>query len=128
MQQHERPALADHVVADPHAAARDLGHRASRATYRGSLEDMSAARLFPGAGADRLRTAITRSCKAAGIPPFSPHDLRHRRISLLHDQGRTWAQIGAFVGHADLMTTSKTYTHVLSDGREVDLAALLMDA
>jgi hypothetical protein len=85
------------------------------------------ARLFPGTGADRLRTAIARACKAAGIPPFSPHDLRHRRISLLHDQGRTWAQIGQFVGQRKLSVTSDTYTHVLSDGREVDLVALLTD-
>jgi integrase len=85
------------------------------------------ARLFRGTGADRLRTAIARACKAAGIPPFSPHDLRHRRISLLHDQGRTWAQIGQFVGQRKLSVTSDTYTHVLSDGREVDLVALLTD-
>jgi integrase len=54
--------------------------------------------LFPDCGADRLRTAIARSCKASGIPVFSPHDLRHRRISLLHRQGRTWAEIGRLVG------------------------------
>jgi integrase len=47
--------------------------------------------LFPGVGADRLRTAIARACRAAGVPVFSPHDLRHRRISLLHRQGRSWA-------------------------------------
>jgi len=83
--------------------------------------------LFPGAGADRLRTAITRACRAAGIPPFSPHDLRNRRISLLHQQGRTWAEIGQFVGQRKLSVTSDTYTHVLSDRREVDLVALLTD-
>jgi integrase len=81
--------------------------------------------LFPKVGADRLRTAIIRACKAAGVPTFTPHDLRHRRISLLHQQGRTWAQIGQFVGQRKLSVTSDTYTHVLSDGREVDLAALL---
>jgi integrase len=37
--------------------------------------------------ADRLRTAIARACKAVGVPVFSPHDLRHRRISVLHRQG-----------------------------------------
>lgn len=84
--------------------------------------------LFPGAGADRLRTAITRACKASGIPPFSPHDLRHRRISLLHDQGRTWAQIAEFVGQRKLSVTSDTYTHVLSDGREVAYSELLSPA
>jgi integrase len=54
--------------------------------------------LFAGAGADRLRMSIARACKASGIPVFSPHDLRHRRISLLHHQGRTWAEIGGLVG------------------------------
>jgi integrase len=41
------------------------------------------ARLFAESGGDALRTAIARACKAAGVPLFSPHDLRHRRISLL---------------------------------------------
>ena len=62
----------------------------------------SDAPLFPGVSADRLRTAITRACRAAGIPAFSPHDLRHRRISLLHRQGRSWAEIGRFVGQRKL--------------------------
>ena len=52
------------------------------------------ARLFPARGADPLRTAIARACRATGIPPWRPHDLRHRRISLLHHQGRSWAEIG----------------------------------
>jgi integrase len=81
--------------------------------------------LFPGASADRLRTAIARACRASGIPVFSPHDLRHRRISLLHRQGRSWADIGAFVGQRKLSVTADTYTHVLSDGRELDYERML---
>jgi integrase len=81
--------------------------------------------LFPGAGADRLRTAIARACRAAGVPVFSPHDLRHRRISLVHRQGRPWAEIAAFVGHTKLSVTADVYTHVLVDGRELDYGALL---
>jgi integrase len=76
--------------------------------------------LFPGATADRLRTAIARACRATGTPMFSPHDLRHRRISLLHRQGRSWAEIARFVGQRKLSVTADTYTHVLSDGREFD--------
>lgn len=83
------------------------------------------ARLFGGVGADRLRIAIARGCKASGVPVFSPHDLRHRRISLLHRQGRTWAEIARFVGQRKLSLTADTYTHVLSDGRELDYSALL---
>ena len=54
--------------------------------------------VFQGFGGDRFRTAITRACTAAGVPTFSPHDLRHRRISLLHLGGVPWARIGEHVG------------------------------
>jgi integrase len=84
-----------------------------------------AARLFATSGADALRTSIGKACRAAGIPVFSPHDLRHRRISLLHLGGMPWAQIGAMVGQRDLAVTANTYTHVMLDGAEVDYAELL---
>ena len=76
-------------------------------------------------GADALRTAIAKACKALGIPVFSPHDLRHRRISLLHAQDKTWAEVGDFVGQRNLAVTANTYTRVLIDQTEVDYAALL---
>jgi integrase len=81
--------------------------------------------LFPGVTDARLRMAIIRACKAAGIPVFTPHDLRHRRVSLLHRQGRTWAEIGRLVGQKKLSVTADRYTHVLVDGREVNYEALL---
>lgn len=81
--------------------------------------------LFAGVTDARLRMAIIRACKAAGVPTFTPHDLRHRRVSLLHRQGRTWAEIGRLVGQKKLPVTADTYTHVLSDGREADYKALL---
>ena len=58
--------------------------RGDIATTRGPR---SAAPLFPGVHADRLRTAIGRACRAAAVPVFSPHSLRHRRISLLAPAG-----------------------------------------
>lgn len=91
----------------------------------GPREDRDvAAPLFPGVSADRLRTAIARACKASGVPVFSPHDLRHRRISLLHRQGRSWAEIARFVGQRKLSITADTYSHVMSDGQELDYGAL----
>jgi integrase len=86
--------------------------------------DLSA-RLFPVVTADWLRTAIARACKVTGVPVFSPHDLRHRRISLLHAQGRSWAEIGRFVGQRNLSITANTYPHVLSDGAELDYTDLV---
>jgi integrase len=84
-----------------------------------------ARRVFEGVTSERLRTALTRACTAAGVPAFSPHDLRHRRVSLLHLGGMPWARIGELVGHDDLVTTARMYTHVVVDERELDYAALL---
>jgi integrase len=83
------------------------------------------AQLFAGSGADALRTAIAKACRAAAIPLWSPHDLRHRRISLLHAQGKTWAQVGEWVGQRNLSVTADTYTHVLADEAELDYGQLL---
>ncbi len=84
--------------------------------------------LFGDATADRLRTAIGRACTAAAVPRFSPHALRHRRVSLLHKRGVTWAEIGALVGQRSRVVTADTYSHVLLDPREVDRAGLLRRA
>jgi hypothetical protein len=67
-------------------------------------------RVFDGFGGDRFRTAVTRACTAVGVPAFSPHDLRHRRISLLHRAGIPWARIGEHVGQRNLAVTANTYT------------------
>jgi integrase len=89
-------------------------------------EDRTAERrVFQGFGADRFRTALTRACTAAAVPHFSPHDLRHRRISLWHGQGIPWARIGENVGQRSLRVTADTYTHVLTDERELDYAEML---
>jgi integrase len=72
-----------------------------------------------------LRTELGRACKAAGVPHFSPHALRHRRISLWHKQGKDWALVGAMAGQVSKMTTADTYTHVLLDDAELDLPSVL---
>lgn len=89
-------------------------------------DDRTAERcVFQDFGGDRFRTAITRACTAAGVPAFSPHDLRHRRISLLHLSGVPWARIGEHVGQRNLAVTANTYTHVLADENELDYVGLL---
>jgi integrase len=109
------------------SSCRTYSLRRSRRHYRRAKTVTRGRPLFRGVGADRLRVAIARGCKAAGIPVFSPHELRHRRISLLHRQGRTWAEIGRLVGQRKLSLTADTYTHVLSDGRELDYPTLLAE-
>jgi integrase len=36
-----------------------------------------------------------------------------------------WARIGELVGHDDLMTTARTYTHVVADEGELEYAAII---
>ncbi len=83
------------------------------------------ARVFAGFGADRLRTAITRACKAAGIPAFSPHDLRHRRATLWHLGGIPVVEAAAWLGHSP-NEHLKTYAHAtLADRGEVDYSTVV---
>jgi integrase len=102
------PVLAD-------ALERSLGPREDRDPAR---------RLFVESGADALRTSIAKACRAAGVPLFSPHDLRHRRVSLLHARGVSWAAIGEQIGQKNIALTANVYTHVLVDD-ELDYADVL---
>ena len=76
---------------------------------------------------DKFRTALARACRDSGTPLISPHDLRHRRISVWHRAGISWAEIGRWVGQRNISVTADTYTHVIADDRELDLFGLLAD-
>jgi integrase len=56
---------------------------------------------------------MRNACKAAGIPHYHPHDLRHRRISLWHGQGIPAREIGDRVGQRQIAVTLDIYTHVM---------------
>ncbi|HET9288099.1 MAG TPA: site-specific integrase [Gaiella sp.] len=86
-----------------------------------------AAPLFPGVKSDALRTAIAKACRATGTPLWSPHDLKHRRISLLHAQGKSWAEIAELVGNRSAKLLADTYTHVLMDERELDYGSIIAE-
>jgi integrase len=62
---------------------------------------------------DGAEKAMASACKAAEIPRFSPHDLRHRRATHWHHDGVPTKALAERVGHADAMLTLNTYSHVL---------------
>ena len=72
-------------------------------------------RVFPVATPAALNTTVNRACKTAGITIYSPHDLRHRYISLLVAQGVPITTVSAQVGHTSKSLTLDTYSHVLLD-------------
>jgi integrase len=72
-------------------------------------------RVFPGAGRQTVGNAIRNACKTAGIAAYSPHDLRHRYISVKIREGVPITIIAAHVGHSRKSLTLDTYAHVLID-------------
>jgi integrase len=76
-------------------------------------------------GRRRAQNVDREGLPGGGDPALVAHDLRHRRISLLHLRGVPWARIGEFVGQRDLNVTANTYTHVLMDENELDYRRLL---
>jgi integrase len=72
-------------------------------------------RVFSGAGRQTIGNAMRNACKTAGIASYSPHDLRHRFISVKIREGVSVTQIAAHVGHSRKSLTLDTYAHVLID-------------
>jgi integrase len=89
--------------------------------------DLSA-KLFAESNSAAFRTAMAKACKHAGVPLYSPHDLRHRRISLLAGRAIPLAEIAEFVGQRSIGVTWETYTHVMLDKRELDYTRLLAES
>lgn len=78
------------------------------------LDDRTAERrVFQGFSADVAKNVMARACRAAGIPHFHPHDLRHRRTSLWHGQGVPAKQLAERIGHSRASLTLDVYSHVM---------------
>jgi len=99
--------------------------RDQRTGPRRSLAGTSPAQELGKGAARRLAGIAARRASTAWHRGFAPHDLRHQRVSLLHRQGKAWAEIGRFVGQRNLSVTADTYRHVLVDG-ELDYASVLV--
>ena len=80
--------------------------------------------VFPDFSAQGFRLAMERACRAAGIPHYHPHDLRHRYISLLVAAGLPITLVQRVVGHSRASMTLDAYSHVLVDEPAHRLAQL----
>jgi integrase len=83
--------------------------------------------LFPDVTDARLRTAITKACKATGTPHFSPHGLRRRRGSLYYKRTGSLAEIATLLGDSKRVA-AEHYVYALTDYREVDRSIALARA
>jgi integrase len=72
-------------------------------------------RVFAGFSPDVAKNVMARGCKAAGIPHFSPHDMRHRYASVKLREGVPVTDLAAQLGHSKKSLTLDVYSHVLID-------------
>lgn len=71
---------------------------------------------------DTLSKMWTKAVAAAGVPRIRLHDARHTCGTTMHLQGVPAAVIAAWLGHADISFTMRTYVHsqpdALADGAQ----------
>lgn len=77
-----------------------------------------------GGSRQTIHHAVKRACKNAGVAPFGPHMLRHRRATLWHQQGVTPVEAAARLGHSPVEHL-RTYAHVR---RLSEVPAQLLDS
>jgi len=70
-------------------------------------------KLLLGLKEGAMRDSMMRACRAAGIPSYSPHDLRHRRGSLWHASGMPARELAERMGHSKASMSLDVYTHVM---------------
>jgi integrase len=85
-------------------------------------------RVFAGFTAQRARVAMTRACRARGIPHYHPHDLRHRRATLWHHSGMPARELAERGGWTKASLPLDVYTHTMPLGEvpKESLEALLV--
>jgi len=78
------------------------------------LEDrLPERKVFLGVVAASARQAMTRACRLAKIPHHTPHDLRHRRLTLWHQAGVPARELAERAGHSRPSMSLDIYTHVM---------------
>jgi len=81
--------------------------------------------LFPGVGADRLRTAIARACKAAGIPRSARTTCATAGSASSTGKAEAGPRSRGSSASGSSSVTDDTYTHVMADDREADYDGLI---
>ena len=81
------------------------------------LEDRVAERkVFQGITEASAYQGMVRACKNAKVPHYSPHSLRHRRISIWHQAGVPARELAERAGHARPSMSLDVYSHVMPAG------------
>lgn len=74
--------------------------------------------------ASTVQHALKRECERLGLPPVTPHGLRHLHASLLLHEGVPVPAVSARLGHANPQVTMSIYAHALAGQDAVAATAI----
>ncbi|WP_159649137.1 site-specific integrase [Erysipelothrix aquatica] len=66
-------------------------------------------------GMSTIQRAFENGIRASGVPKIKIHDLRHSHATLLINRGANIVAVSKRLGHSDVQTTLRTYTHLLQE-------------
>jgi integrase len=69
--------------------------------------------VFQGITEASAYQAMLRACRNAKVPHYSPHSLRHRRITLGHQSGVPARELAERAGHSKPSMSLDVYSHVM---------------
>ena len=61
-----------------------------------------------------------RICQRAGIPHYTPHQIRHAYATTMLSRGASLAAVSRSMGHASPSITANVYWHVLGEQEIID--------
>lgn len=61
-----------------------------------------------------MDSALSRACKAAGVPHIGTHGLRHTFATRMYELGVDQRTVSFMLGHSNVATTNDIYTHRVS--------------
>lgn len=90
------------------------------------LLDLEGEFIFGGEepiGMSSIQREFEQALKHAAVPRIRIHDLRHSHATLLINKGANIVAVSKRLGHSDIQTTLRTYTHLLkeSDDKLLDI-------
>lgn len=68
--------------------------------------------------------ALPRILRDAGLPPLTPHDLRHAAATLMLADGHPMRVISEQLGHRNPALTARIYAHVIPEAQRAAVASL----
>src|SRR4029079_12833599 len=83
-------------------------------------------KVFQGLQISAARQAMTGALLLAKSPHYSPHDLRHRRLTIWHQSGVPARELAERAGHSKPSMSLDVYTHVMPVAEVDDSRLALM--